>query len=493
MKNLILLLIILITFPLVCFSQDYADLIMKKIINDEGYLYNVKFTQDIPGGILVEQTHNYPIFKMKKIDAGEIIDYNYRIYYYELQNSIIPLAIKEIMAVTKNNVTGIKYDFIFNVKNFRDLSLKRPGMIDTLITMIIERKPGAQETFKYAEYKGGNNHYASIKNKNQYYTDFEQIVNNQKYSNSATSIAGIPSTQNTPDFYLELGMPGLFSISNFANNLIDDTTFYFLDNCGFEFGLRKDNILNMLEFQNPVITYGFHSFWKIYDNLFTDFKFFGQSKYNNKSLVDIKNGWPFFDLEKVQINKASGIGIDAHFLGALGDFKLPFINIYYSHANENFKDPVFSKDVSPDLKQSYFSLNQLELSLSFFWNLDNSNYNKVRMDIGAGSYDIYRVYYDKNNNNSVISTQEINQFIQWIPVIGMGYIHSSKGLKFGTQARYFDKRVNFNCWLRLLQSRMIEVRIEENYISDIFSDSVKDWEHSGSSNMMQLVFRYGLN
>ena len=487
MKNVIILSIIFFTLTQNCFPGD-ADSIKAKIVDDDGYIWNVKYTKDIPGEVLLNETNkfkkarNIPIFKENENIPGQITDYNYRIYYSEIKGKITPLEIKQLMTVTKNQVSITREDTVFSVVDFKRMyDEKDPAILKDnldyiykLIDMIAERKAGAQETFKFYNV---NIYSKKTFDKNQYYTDFEGIVKNHNYV-----------TKNSSDFYLEFSFPGLgFSISN---NFIDIPNLYFLKNFGFEFGLQKDNILNLLEFQNPVLNFGFHSYFAIYDNLFVDFKFLGQKKYNNKNLISGMKAWPVFDFERVKINKASGVAVDAHLLGSLGKFKLPFINIYLSHANVDFKNPVFSGEITSKIRQSYYSLNQLEVSFSFYWNTDNDNINKFRLDIGGGSYDIYRVLYDKNNN--VISDKEINNFVQWLPVFALNYIHSSNDTKFGSSARYFDNRINFGLWLKFVQIGNFEVRIQEYYISDSFSNTVKEWEYDGSSNMMQFVFRYGL-
>ena len=472
MKNLILILIIFFSYPLVNFGQSHADLIMKKIVDDESYLYNMKYTQDIPGGVLAKITNNFPIFKIKLIEPPSSIDYYYRIYYYEFENLIVPLAIKQLKIVTENDVSVTEPEFVIRVKDFKELSEKRPGMIDTLIGMITEKNAGARETFRYnntIQYKNNN------LSKNHFYTDFGIIVNNHRYDDSR--------------FYSEFSFPGL-SLS-LSNNFLQGTDIKFLENFGFEFGLRKDNILNLLEFQNPVfIPIGIHSYFKVFDSLFTDFKFLVQKKFGNRRLVNKKNWWPVFDFDNVEINKASGVAVDAHFLGSLGNFKMPFINVYFSHANVDFNDPVFRREITPNIKQSYYSLNQAELSLSFYWNSDTAKNNRFRLDLGGGTYDIYRVFYD--NDNKVISDDEINGFVKWLPIVSLEYIHSSEKIEFGTSMRYFDERVLAKLWLRLLKADSFEIHVEENFVSESFKKILKDWEHNGSSNMMQLVFRYGL-
>jgi hypothetical protein len=472
MKNIIIA-IIFFSCPLVIFSQNYSDLIMKKITDDEGYLFNVKYTQDIPGGVLANITANYPIFKTKIIEPPTSTDYYYRIYYYQFEELLVPLAIKQLKIVTENDVSVTEPEFVINVNDFKKISEHRPGLVDTLVEMIIEKKSGAMETFKYnntVHYKNNN------LSKSNLYTDFGSKVNNHRY--------------NDMNFYSELSFPGL-SLS-LSNNFMQGSSIKFLENFGFEFGLRKDKVLNLLEFQNPVfVPIGIHSYFKVFDSLFTDITFLVQKKFGNKKLLNKKNWWPVFDFDNVEINKASGVAFDAHFLGSLGNFKLPFINVYFSHSNVDFTDPVFRREISPNINQSFYSLNQVEFTLSFYWNSDTAKHNKFRLDIGGGTYDIYRVLYDKNN--LVISDDEINGFIKWLPVTGLEYIHSSEKIEFGSSVRYFDSRVMAKLWLMLLKAESFEIRVEENFVSESFKKVLKDWEHEGSSSMMQLVLRYGLN
>jgi hypothetical protein len=465
---------------------------MTKLVNDEGYLWNVKYTIDFPGKILKLTTNDYsilkknrpyPLFKTDTLD----IKYSYRIYYYELGAEIIPLAIKQIKPLP---------EFVLDVKGFQEMSSKFEGEFNALRDSIKKYESDAEVTFRYNKL---NSSSKKILERNDFYEEFAEVTNNHRYPHSAgtTSAAAVPLVHKS-EFYLEFKTPG-WNLSG-SHNILQTGNVFGLKSFGFEFGLRKDNLLNLMEYQNPVLNFGPFFFCDFGNSPFAvDIKILGQKHFNNKKLLNSKKflgmelGWPVFNFDEVQINKASGVTIDAHILGSLGNLKLPFINFYWSFGRKDFKNPGFSKYLTSETRESYYSLNQVELSLSIYWTADNNNYNKFRLDIGGGSYDIWRVLFD--NSNNLVLSNEINKFPKMLPLLGFEYVHSSLGdsTRFGSSVRYFDGRISCGAWLKLLKIGEFEMRIEENYISESFRKVIKDWDHKGSSNMMQLIFRYGLN
>jgi hypothetical protein len=150
---------------------------MTKLLNDEGYLWNVKYTIDFPGKILKLTTNNYsiskkngsyPLFKTDTLD----VKYTYRIYYYELGGEIVPLAIKQIKPLP---------EFVLDVKGFQEMRGMIGNEFNALRDSIKKYETDAGATFRYNKLNSTSN---KILERNQYYEEFAEVTNNHRYPNS---------------------------------------------------------------------------------------------------------------------------------------------------------------------------------------------------------------------------------------------------------------------------------------------------------------------
>jgi hypothetical protein len=493
MKNSTLLMLIIFFnsfFHSFSQNQDNPELIMNRIKIGEGHP-NLKY---IEGGKTQLGTEN-SFFRENISDPDSTgHKYVYKIYFWKFWqgDSVIPLAIQEhhvqtIPSKTSEDtgktvidITTFRINTGSLIKMYK--SDEGKGFIQELIRIIKANKA----TSTYTDNMSDKNKLVS---RDQYYIDFAEITNNHWYRQRAPTennqglFSQQGSNQQTYQHYIELS----FSSLSISHSYVQKLTGI---NLGFEFGLHKDNILNLLEYQNPVFTvFGVSTFFNIGDNLYADIKILPQIKFDSKQSSEM-NLWPIFAFDPVKINKSQGVAIEGHFLGSLGNFKLPFINIYLYNSRKDYNNPVFTRSISPDTVQSYYSLTQWEISSSFYWNIDKNNYNKFKLDIGTGGYDIWNILYDIDNN--VISNTKIKKTLSLSPFFTLEYVHSSDK-RFGSIIRLFDNRVRLGVWLTLLKLGNHELRVEENYISKLFGREMKEWEHEGSSNMMQLIYRYGLN
>ncbi len=480
------------------YSQNFNKMIREKIVKDESYL-DLKYIFESGKSLITYYSGQEIAFKEDIIPSrtdtiSSSVRYVYKIFYFEkLTNNIkenIPLLIVE-NKITKRRKSRFdeidpKPDTLSSVivspSQFRgDLDLTT-----NLIELILKREEEGKEhtTFDY---------YGKIKStpqkpldKNEFYIGFNQIINNHNYDSTKTD-----------NWELELKGP-VFPI-NASITIPELEEQLGLRNFGLELGMRQDKILNLLEFQNPIFTFGIFSRVSLSNDLFADVKILPQFKLPTNKIARW-GMWPFFRFEPVEINKSPGIIIDGHLWGSIGDLTLPSLNIYYSKGRKNFDRPVFKNPNFFDSKFVYYSRIQWEVSASFYWNADKANFNKFKFDLGAGGYKIEKATY--NAKNEFVNNIDMKRTPSVLPTVAIEYIHSSRHeakdsteIKFGLSVRYFDNRITFGTWLKLFKNIFgnDELRVEENYISELLGRKEADWEHPGSSSILLLVYRYGLN
>lgn len=194
---------------------------------------------------------------------------------------------------------------------------------------------------------------------------------------------------------------------------------------------------------------------------------------------------PFIIAETPYLNVGNGIVAGYTITRPFG---LPNINLNIGSGEKDFSDAMIKRSVN-GVTSSYHTFNQIEGTMSFYWNSSDLRSNRFRIDVGAGYYDVYRADY--NSAGRVIKETKFD--IKFQPTISFYYdFVPTFGPLFGTKIKVFDSVINTNLWLKLFQfSEKNSVRLEVNYISQPFTRKMHEWE-KGSGLMFQLRYRLGL-
>jgi hypothetical protein len=266
---------------------------------------------------------------------------------------------------------------------------------------------------------------------------------------------------------------------------------------GFEMGFG-DRVLNLVSFQSPALTWGVRLLLFFNDargalidsSFFLNVKVLGRSPVNTASLIDrwrLNAASPVMDLDRPRLNTTPGAVVEIT-TGA-PYHRLPFFTFLYAGGDTEYGDP-FVKFGSPGAEYAYYSVRQWEASLAFFWNADEAMYNRFRFDIGAGTYDIRQVQYDVRGKYAADARVRGMSEVQ--PLLQVNYTHISSRARFGANARFFDNRLTFTPWLKIIDRGLHEIRLEAIILPRPIGRSMQSWE-AERANLLQLRYRYGFD
>lgn len=272
---------------------------------------------------------------------------------------------------------------------------------------------------------------------------------------------------------------------------------------GLEVSQGEDRILNMLPIQTPYVSIGGRLLLDFSDtshidldsSFFLDTKILVRQPLNVRSWIDrnkLNRSKSLMYIALPKMNFGSGVTLDVStskipFGGQLAE-KLPVMNFYGSFGFKAFSDPAFTiRDAGE--RYTYYSDNQWEVSTSFFLKVDQRGYNRFKIDVGAGGYDIVKVGYDEQTR--VISTHEMISLTSPQFMMAVNYSHQSSNTGYGITVRAFDNRVNSLFWMKILQNTLGgEFRVECKFISPLVGRHQRAWETDGG-NLVQLRYRTG--
>ena len=266
---------------------------------------------------------------------------------------------------------------------------------------------------------------------------------------------------------------------------------------GLEMGFG-DRVLNLISFQSPALNWGVRLLLFFNDargslidsSFFLNVKVLARSPVNTASLIDrwrLNAASPVMDLDPPRLNTTAGTVVEIT-TGAPYD-RLPFFTFLYAGGNTEYADP-FVKFGSPGAEYAYYSVKQWEASLAFFWNADEAMYNRFRFDIGAGTYDIRQVQYDAQGRYATDTKARGMSEVQ--PLLQMNYTHVSSRARFGATVRFFDNRLTFTPWLKIIDRGLHELRLEAIILPRPIGRSLHPWE-ADRANLLQLRYRYGFD
>jgi hypothetical protein len=178
------------------------------------------------------------------------------------------------------------------------------------------------------------------------------------------------------------------------------------------------------------------------------------------------------------------------------DGRLPFVTLYYAGGTRNFDNPMISHTVGSE-ERAYFTTTQLEAYLSYFWKMDRRGFNRFRLDLGAGSHDLWDVAYDSLHHAGTATQLLGTNNLQVL--VGLDYSHNSSEdptqylplTEFGVRTRFFFNRLTVNPWIKIFKSGSHELRLEFAAVTTPIGRTLFDWEAQKAS-MMILRYRYGL-
>jgi hypothetical protein len=279
---------------------------------------------------------------------------------------------------------------------------------------------------------------------------------------------------------------------------------------GFGVEVNFDNpILGLLPYKSPAMTWGGRLLLNttgdkkdVLDRDFLELKLMARTRFDCQKFYDGMGALrylftPLASSESPQLNVAApGFAVE---VATSRWWNLPYLNFYVSTGSEEYSDPVFSKGEGKD-KYAYWSTSQWRGSMSFYFNLDSEpefyladalrkRLNIVRLDIGAGTYNVARIGYDTAGNMAskvgVIKTSRIQ------PYLSVEYVHASQvKTSFGIRSSYFDNRIFLSAWLSLFKIGYHELRLEGTNILGPFGRAKYEWEASGGT-MLQFRYRLG--
>jgi len=320
--------------------------------------------------------------------------------------------------------------------------------------------------------------------------------NNRDYLRFALIHSSLPVEEAYFDGPVSLD--ATFSRLSVSSKIFSERTWLGLRGFGVEFGFG-DRVLNLLSYQAPYLAWGVRflivpagSSADLATSFFVDLQIKGRSPLNTNRFImnaNLHRATPVFSLNPGRLNVTSGVAFEAQ-MGRPFNDRLPFLSFYYSGGTKDFAKPDIHF-IQNGMPSAYFSTIQWEASFSYFWNLDNAAFNRIRLDIGAGSYNVWQVEYD-SAMNSIRSSSLISPLTQVRPLITVNYTHASDDAKFGVGVRFFDNRLALTPWIKIFESISHQVRVEFMAITRTVGRGFQPWEAEKGS-LLQLRYRYGFS
>ncbi|MCK9426300.1 MAG: hypothetical protein M0Q21_09710 [Ignavibacteriaceae bacterium] len=246
-------------------------------------------------------------------------------------------------------------------------------------------------------------------------------------------------------------------------------------------------VLNLHPWQSMSLTAGIRSLVTISSasqNLLEDFiidaRLMGRTKLNTSSLI---SSLPFVFVTAPKLNVGSGLVLD---ISASRAYGLPFVNFYLaSGATKAFNPSVKFVDKKGELV-AYFTPQQWESSMSFYWNTSEEMTLRFRIDIGAANYNIQKINY---TNGGTIN--QVYNKIQPTATLYLNFAPKNNDF-FGSSFRIFDNQLTVKFWMKLIEfSSLHSFRFETSYISAPFLRAVKEWEAEEGASYFSIRYRYG--
>ena len=247
--------------------------------------------------------------------------------------------------------------------------------------------------------------------------------------------------------------------------------------------------LNVVPYKPMALTLGARLFMNIASgtpdlkkDFILDAKVLGRVRLN---LHNTSGSLPFLSGEKPLLNVGSGLILDVAGSRVYG---LPAFNIYFAGGKNDVSFPYSSIGPS-DSSTAYFTFRQWETSFSFYWNSSEERFLRMRMDVGAGCYDVVKAVY----HNGTASKELVYNKIK--PSLTLYINFAPQNQEFmGSSFRLYDNVLTASLWMKIVEfSPVSSLRFEASYITSPILRSQYPWEAEGGNSIVQLRYRYGLN
>ena len=246
--------------------------------------------------------------------------------------------------------------------------------------------------------------------------------------------------------------------------------------------------LNMVPYQPMSLSFGIRTLINVGSGIpdlkkdfILDAKIMGRMRLDLSRAID---NIPFISGDKPLLNVGSGIILDVAGTRAYG---LPFFNLYFANGTANISNP-YTKSGPADSSTAYFTFKQWETTFSFYWNSSEDKVLRYRMDVGMGSYDVYKAVYYQGSEKQLI-------YNKVKPVLALYINFAPQNVDFlGTSLKFYDNVLTASLWMKLMEfAPSHTIRFETTYITSPMFRSQYSWENQGGSSIVQLRYRYGLN
>jgi len=275
-----------------------------------------------------------------------------------------------------------------------------------------------------------------------------------------------------------------FSRIGFSLKALD----YSIGTTGFEFSTMEP-ILNLLPYESSTISAGVRTIFRldsekdVLKSTFLDAKLMGRVNLNNPAIFESN---PFVVADSGKLNLSNALVGELNLTRPIG---LPYLNLKFALGNNDFDTPTYFVNETAVGKDAYFSANQYEFSMSFFWNTNDRMTSRFRIDVGIGGFDIQQALYDLNNN--FLGSAGSSSYIA--PIVQLHYnFVPAKSPFLGGSLRVFHWRITAYAWIKLFEfSEESILRFETIVLTQPLSRDLGPWESDGGM-MFQLRYRYGL-
>lgn len=280
---------------------------------------------------------------------------------------------------------------------------------------------------------------------------------------------------------------GLSSIS-FSHEFMD----FSLGGAAIEINFEEP-VLNIMPYQGGVLGFGFRTLVSVNEDknnpnnsFMVDARFLGRVKLNTKSITDAV---PFVAAGDSKLNLSTAAAIDIHTSRVFG---LPFMNLYASFGGVGYSDPfIRTRNNKTNRDIAYWSFQQAEYTMSFYWNTSDKLSSRFRLDVGVGYYNIYSAEYN-TTSKTAISGSPRQILSVFSPVVSLYFNFAPDGSElFGTKIRIFDSHAKGEVWLKLLEfPGGHTLRAVTSVLVGPLGRSRYAWESKGDA-MFQIRYRYG--
>lgn len=263
---------------------------------------------------------------------------------------------------------------------------------------------------------------------------------------------------------------------------------------GFEVNAEEE-VMNMLPWENRSLNYSARLLIPVgklgYDdktNRINVNSAFLDTRFILRRAID----WTFDfnkDAEAAKVNTTNAIGAKIMFTKI--SKQMPYISLFFVAGKRKFDEPSI-KFYDGDTYHAYYNFLEFESLMSFFFNSDENDMHRFKLDLGASLFDVHKATFNKETNK-VLEWERIYWTIN--PVFKLSYyfdytVNSRRNPFLGIETKFMMSRLTTQLWLKLAEFRPdSELRFQAMYISPPFARESEEWENNGGYSL-QLRFKH---